>query len=119
MAIIGCPAKRVRVAVKGFRVKWLVLVTTLLDAGLYTKAEIAKAFRCRWHAELDIRAIKPFRKYGKSGMELGELVPHIGSIADDICVVRSMNTEAVNHAPGVTFFLTGAQVPGRPRNLGT
>jgi len=35
-------------------------------------------------------------------------------LADDICVVRSMNTEAVNHAPGVTFFLTGAQVPGRP-----
>jgi hypothetical protein len=49
---------RVRVAVKGFRVKWLVLVTTLLDAAVYTKAEIAKAFRCRWHVELDIRAIK-------------------------------------------------------------
>ena len=61
-----------------------------------------------------VPAIKPFRKYGQCGMELGELVPHTGSIADDICVIRSMNTEAVNHAPGVTFFLTGAQVPGRP-----
>ncbi len=49
---------RVRVAVKGFRVKWLVIVTTLLDAGLYTKDEIARAFRCRWHAELDLRSIK-------------------------------------------------------------
>ena len=59
-------------------------------------------------------AIKPFRPYGQCGTELSELLPHIGSIADDICVVRSMNTEAVNHAPGVTFFMTGAQVPGRP-----
>jgi hypothetical protein len=59
-------------------------------------------------------AIKPFHKYGQSGLELSELIPHTGSIADDICVVRSMNTEAVNHAPGVTFFMTGAQTPGRP-----
>jgi hypothetical protein len=49
---------RVRVAVKGFRVKWLVIVTTLLDASLYSKDEIARAFRCRWHAELDLRSIK-------------------------------------------------------------
>ncbi|MDB5296386.1 MAG: hypothetical protein JWO31_2369 [Phycisphaerales bacterium] len=58
--------------------------------------------------------IKPFQRYGQSGMELGGLIPHTGSVADDICLVRSMNTEAVNHAPGVTFFMTGAQVPGRP-----
>jgi hypothetical protein len=49
---------RVRVAVRGFRVKALVVVTTLLDAGLYTKDEVARAFRCRWHAELDLRSIK-------------------------------------------------------------
>ncbi len=59
-------------------------------------------------------AIKPFKRYGKCGLELSEMLPNIGSIADDICVVRSMNTEAVNHAPGVTFFMTGGQVPGRP-----
>ncbi len=35
-------------------------------------------------------------------------------LADDICVVRSLHTEAVNHAPGVTLFMTGAQAPGRP-----
>ncbi len=49
---------RVAVAVKGFRVRSLVRVTTLLDAELYSKEEISKAFRCRWHAELDLRAIK-------------------------------------------------------------
>ena len=59
-------------------------------------------------------AIKPFRRYGQSGMELSELLPHIGGIADEICLIRSMHTEAVNHAPGVTLFLTGSQIPGRP-----
>jgi hypothetical protein len=61
-----------------------------------------------------VSPIKPFRKYGACGMELSELLPNIGGLADELCLVRSMNTEAVNHAPGVTFFLTGAQVPGRP-----
>ncbi len=59
-------------------------------------------------------AIKPFRQYGDSGMWLSELLPHTGSIADDICLVKTMHTEAVNHAPGVTLFLTGSQLPGRP-----
>ena len=59
-------------------------------------------------------AIKPFKRYGQCGTEMSTMLPHIGALADDICVVRSMNTEAVNHAPGVTFFMTGAQVPGRP-----
>jgi len=58
--------------------------------------------------------IKPFQKYGQCGTEMSTLLPRIGSLADDLCLVRSMNTEAVNHAPGVTFFLTGSQVPGRP-----
>ncbi len=59
-------------------------------------------------------AIKPFKQYGKSGLWLTEMLPHIGSVADEICLVRSMQTEAVNHAPGVTFCLTGSQIPGRP-----
>ena len=58
--------------------------------------------------------IKPFKQYGKSGLWLSEMLPNIGSIADDICLVKSMHTEAVNHAPGVTFFMTGSQIPGRP-----
>ncbi len=59
-------------------------------------------------------AIKPFKKYGQSGIEMSEMLPNVGALADEICLVRSMYTEAVNHAPGVTFFMTGAQVPGRP-----
>lgn len=61
-----------------------------------------------------VPALKPFQRYGRSGIEISPLLPHLGSIADEITVVRSMNTEAVNHAPGVTYFLTGSQVPGRP-----
>jgi hypothetical protein len=59
-------------------------------------------------------ALKPFRQYGSSGRWLSEFIPHIGSIADDVCFIHSMHTEAVNHAPGVTFLLTGSQIPGRP-----
>lgn len=61
-----------------------------------------------------VPAIKEFKKYGQSGIELSEMLPNIGKIADEITVIHSMHTEAVNHAPGVTFFLTGSQVPGRP-----
>src|SRR5262249_36965059 len=59
-------------------------------------------------------AIRPFKQQGESGMWLSEMLPPTGPIADDICLVKSMHTEAVNHAPGVTFFLTGSQIPGRP-----
>jgi hypothetical protein len=59
-------------------------------------------------------AIKPFQKYGQSGIEMSTLLPHIGSLADEMCLIRTMHTDAVNHAPGVTFFLTGSQIPGRP-----
>ncbi|QDV22356.1 DUF1501 domain-containing protein [Aureliella helgolandensis] len=61
-----------------------------------------------------VPAIKPFQTYGQSSLRLSSMLPDIGNLADDICVVRSMHTEAVNHAPGVTYFMTGAQVPGRP-----
>ena len=61
-----------------------------------------------------VSPLKGFRTYGQSGLEMSELLPGLGGLADHLCLIRSMNTEAVNHAPGVTFFLTGAQVPGRP-----
>jgi len=61
-----------------------------------------------------VPAIKPHKNYGQCGTTMSEMLPSIGALADDICLVRSMNTEAVNHAPGVTYFMTGAQVPGRP-----
>jgi hypothetical protein len=55
-----------------------------------------------------------FKQYGQSGAWISNLLPHTASIADDICVVRSMFTEAINHGPGVTFYQTGSQIAGRP-----
>lgn len=56
-----------------------------------------------------------FTKNGQCGMELGsELIPNISSLADDICLIRSMQTKAINHDPAMTFFQTGHQQPGRP-----
>ncbi len=56
----------------------------------------------------------PFKQYGRSGMELCELLPHIGSAADDICLIRSMTTDAINHDPAHMFMNTGSQIAGRP-----
>ncbi len=55
-----------------------------------------------------------FKKYGQSGIEVSELFPHIGSIADDICVVRSMVTEQINHDPAHAFMNSGSILKGRP-----
>jgi hypothetical protein len=55
-----------------------------------------------------------FRRYGESGTELGELIPHIGSIADEIAIVKSMETDAFNHAPGQLLMNTGSMQFGRP-----
>lgn len=55
-----------------------------------------------------------FEKHGQSGTEISELLPHISGIADDICLIRSMHTEAINHDPAITFFQTGHQLAGRP-----
>jgi hypothetical protein len=55
-----------------------------------------------------------FKQYGQSGAWVCDFLPHIGSIADDVCFIKSMHTGAVNHAPAITFFLTGAEQPGRP-----
>jgi hypothetical protein len=55
-----------------------------------------------------------FRKYGQNGTELSELLPHIGSVIDEICLVRSMTTEAINHDPAHMFMNTGSQIAGRP-----
>jgi hypothetical protein len=54
-----------------------------------------------------------FETYGKSGMQIGNILPHIGSVADDIAVVRSMFTEQINHDPAHTFMNTGSIIPGR------
>jgi hypothetical protein len=55
-----------------------------------------------------------FSQCGRSGMKLGNLLPYTQQIADEICLVNSMHTEAINHDPAITFVQTGSQQPGRP-----
>jgi hypothetical protein len=55
-----------------------------------------------------------FEPRGKSGMMMSELLPNMGSVADEFCMIRSMHTEAINHDPAITFCQTGSQLAGRP-----
>jgi hypothetical protein len=55
-----------------------------------------------------------FRKHGQSGAEISELLPQTATIVDDIAIIRSMHTEAINHDPGVTLMQTGSSQAGRP-----
>ncbi|HEY2344214.1 MAG TPA: DUF1501 domain-containing protein [Chthoniobacteraceae bacterium] len=55
-----------------------------------------------------------FQPGGASGTRISDLLPHTRAIADDLCIVRSMHTEAINHDPAITLFQTGSQQPGRP-----
>ncbi len=61
-------------------------------------------------------APSPFRfsQYGKNGTWVSELLPRTASIVDDLCIIRSVNSEAINHDPAITFLQTGHQLPGRP-----
>jgi len=56
----------------------------------------------------------PFARFGKNGQEICSLFPHFGAVADDICIIRSMVTEAINHDPAHTFMNTGTTISGRP-----
>lgn len=55
-----------------------------------------------------------FSQHGESGMWMSELLPHLAASADDLCLVRSFNTNAINHDPGKTSFCTGSEIPGKP-----
>jgi hypothetical protein len=59
-------------------------------------------------------SVYKFNRHGKSGVWLSDLLPHTAKIADDLCFVRSMHTEQINHDPAITFSLTGFQLAGRP-----
>jgi hypothetical protein len=56
----------------------------------------------------------PFRRFGQSGLEIAAVFPRMGAMADDLCVVRSMVTEAINHDPAHTYMNTGTTISGRP-----
>ena len=55
-----------------------------------------------------------FKTCGRSGQQICELFPHLGKVADDLCIIRSMRTEQINHDPAHTFMNTGSGLPGRP-----
>ena len=61
-----------------------------------------------------ISARGKFSQRGQSGAWVSDLMPETAKIADDLCFIKSMYTESVNHAPAITFFLTGSEQPGRP-----
>ncbi|MEM9159338.1 MAG: DUF1501 domain-containing protein [Verrucomicrobiota bacterium] len=58
--------------------------------------------------------IYDFKQYGESGAWVSELLPHTTKIVDDIAIIKSMWTEAINHDPAITYIQTGNQIPGRP-----
>ena len=64
--------------------------------------------------KLVLPALPKFAQHGQSGAWVCDFMPRTAAIVDDLCFIKSMHTEAVNHAPAITFFLTGAEQPGRP-----
>ena len=64
--------------------------------------------------KLLLEPIEPFKQYGNSGAWVSDLMPYTAEIVDDVCFIKSMHTEAVNHAPAISFFLSGSEMPGRP-----
>ena len=61
-----------------------------------------------------VGSIFDFQQYGQSGAWVSELMPHTARVVDDLCIIKSMHTDAINHEPAVIFFQTGSQQSGRP-----
>lgn len=61
-----------------------------------------------------VKSFVNFKQYGKSGAWISDLLPHMSEIVDEICIVKSMHTDAINHDPAMCFFQTGSQFGGRP-----
>jgi hypothetical protein len=64
--------------------------------------------------KLLLAPVEPFARHGDSGAWVSGLMPHTARVADDLCFIKSMHTEQVNHAPAITFLLSGGEQPGRP-----
>ena len=52
-------------------------------------------------------------RQGKNGICMSELLPHLSTVVDDLCIIKSMHTDAINHDPGKTLFCTGSEIPGK------
>jgi hypothetical protein len=61
-----------------------------------------------------LQPVEPFAQHGKCGAWVSAFMPHTAKIVDDLCFIKSMHTDAVNHAPAICFLLSGGQIPGRP-----
>lgn len=64
--------------------------------------------------KLLLAPVEPFHQRGESGAWVSEFLPYTAAMADELCFVKGMHTDAVNHAPGISLMLSGAQIPGRP-----
>ena len=64
--------------------------------------------------KLMLAPVEPFHQHGQCGATVSEFMPHTAGIVDKLCFVKGMHTESVNHAPAITFLLTGSEIPGRP-----
>ncbi len=64
--------------------------------------------------KLLLAPVEPFSRHGKCGAWVSRFLPYTAGIVDDLCFIKSMHTDAVNHAPAISFLLSGAQLPGRP-----
>ncbi len=64
-------------------------------------------------AKLVAPSMFKFKQHGQSGMHLSEVLPHLGSVADDLALIKSTSTTAINHDPGKTLFCTGTEIPGK------
>tara|TARA_Y100000588_G_scaffold51695_1_gene48654 strand:- start:1326 stop:2777 length:1452 start_codon:yes stop_codon:yes gene_type:complete len=64
--------------------------------------------------KLMLGPVEPFKQHGQSGAWVSNFLPHIAKVTDKICFIKSMHTTQVNHAPAVSFFLSGGEMPGRP-----
>ena len=64
--------------------------------------------------KLMLAPVEPFQRHGQSGATVSAFLPHIAGISDELCFIKSMHTDAVNHAPAISLLLSGGQIPGRP-----
>ena len=61
-----------------------------------------------------VNSVFKFKRHGQSGAWISEILPETAKVIDDLCIIKSMHTEAINHDPAITFIQTGAQIAGRP-----
>ncbi|HIG28173.1 MAG TPA: DUF1501 domain-containing protein [Verrucomicrobiales bacterium] len=80
----------------------------------YVKGKRFSTMTGKPQGKLMLAPVEPFQQHGQSGAWVSNFMPHTASISDELCFVKSMHTEAVNHAPAICFFLSGSEIPGRP-----